>query len=40
MDMFTDKYISEFVSGLFMLTWRLPYSVPDKAQKEAEKADK
>ena len=30
MDMFTDKYISEFVSGLFMLTWRLPYSVPEE----------
>lgn len=30
MDMFTDKYISEFVSGLFTLTWRLPYSVPDE----------
>ena len=30
MDMFTDKYISEHVSGLFMQTWRLPYSVPDE----------
>ena len=30
MDMFTDKYIFEFVSGLFELTWRLPYSVPDE----------
>ncbi len=40
MDMFTDKYLSEFASGLFMLTWRLPYSVPEEAQKEAEKAEK
>ena len=30
MDMFTDKYLFEFVSGLFELTWRLPYSVPDE----------
>lgn len=30
MDMFTDKYLSEFVSGLFELTWRLPYSVPEE----------
>ena len=38
MDMFTDKYISEFVSGLFMLTWRLPYSVSDEPeQKDPEK---
>ena len=29
-DMFTDKYLFEFVSGLFELTWRLPYSVPDE----------
>ena len=30
MDMFTDKYLFEHVSGLFMQTWRLPYSVPDE----------
>jgi hypothetical protein len=30
MDMFTDKYLFEFVSGLFELTWRLPYTIPDE----------
>lgn len=30
MDMFTDRYIAESGSGLFMLTWRLPYSVRDE----------
>ena len=37
MDMFTDKYFSEFASGLLMLTWRLPYSAPEEPeQKDAE----
>jgi len=39
MDMFTDKYLSEFASGLFELTWRLPYSVPDEPEQKAPEKD-